>query len=79
MSSETSPGQYHHKAVPVQVFLDNNNEGIPRDTLGNPMPPPVPAGFVSHFKLQPDEWGEYGRESQPRHQKAPGSLSYGGH
>ena len=57
MSSETCPAQYHHKTVPVQVFWANNNEGIPRDTLGNPMPPPVPAGFVS--RLQPAEWGEY--------------------
>ena len=32
-------------------------DGILRDTLGNPMPPPVPAGFVS--RLQISEWGKY--------------------
>ena len=45
------------KAVPVQVFVANNNEGIPRDTVGNQMPLPVPAGFVS--RLQQAEWGEF--------------------
>ena len=54
MSSETFPGQYHHKSVPMQ---DLDMDGIPRDTLGNPMPAPVPAGFVS--RLQPTEWGDY--------------------
>ena len=45
------------KAVPVQVFVANNNEGIPRDTVGNQMHLPVPAGFVS--RLQQAEWGEF--------------------
>ena len=52
MSPETFPGQYHHKSVPMQ---DLDMDGIPRDTLGNPMPAPEPSGFVS--RLQTTEWG----------------------
>jgi len=30
---------------------------IPLDTLGNPMPPPVPAGFIS--RMPPKDFGNY--------------------
>lgn len=40
---------------------------IPRDTLGNPMPPPVPGGFTS--RMTPGEfetyWHRFAREDPP--------------
>ena len=37
---------------------------VPLDTLGNPMPPPVPSGFIS--RLPPDDfrayWGRFACE-----------------
>ena len=56
-------------AAPFAPVLD----GIPRDTLGHPMPPPMPAGFVS---LMPaSEWVEYWRLSPNGGAPVP-SVSY---